>query len=46
MEVMWKVVWEIIETCIKTVVKTHDVLHWFRAGRGVSTAIVDIKIFH
>ena len=34
----------VIDTCIKTVVESHNVLHGFLPGRGVETAIMDIKI--
>ena len=34
----------IIDTLIKKAVTYHDVLHRFRAGRGMGTAIMELKL--
>ena len=44
LEVVWKVVEAVIDTRIKSVVQFHDVLHWFCAGRGAGTAIMELKV--
>ena len=40
----WKVVEAVIDNWIKTVVQFHNFLHVFCTGRGLGTAIMDIKI--
>ena len=43
LEIVWNVVNAVIDTHIKTAVQFHNVLHRFRAGRGVRTATIEIK---
>ena len=44
LEVIWKVVEAVIDTWIKTVLQFHNVLHWYCAGIGIGTAIMDLKL--
>ena len=43
LETLWKVLDELIDTCLCTILQMHDFLHRFRAGRGMGTAIMDLK---
>ena len=40
LETFWKVVEALIDTRIRASIKSHDVLHGFRDGRGMGTAIM------
>ena len=44
LEVVWKVVEAVIDTQIKSVVQLHYVLHGFCTGRGIGTAIMDLRL--
>ena len=44
LEVLCKVVEDIIGTRVKTTVKFHDILHGFRANRGIWVVIVDLTM--
>ena len=44
LKTLWKVVEVIIDTIIRASIHFHDVIHWFRARRGVGTAIMDLKL--
>ena len=44
LEVLFKLVLAITDTWIKTLVTLHDVLHGFRAIRGMGTAIMELNI--
>ena len=39
-ELIWKVVEEIINTHLRAIVHLHNVLHRFRTGRGMGTAVL------
>ena len=42
---LWKVVEAIIDTRLLASIQFHDVFHGFRAGRGMGTANMDIKLY-
>ena len=44
LEIVWKVMEAVIDIQIKSVVQLHDFLYRFHAGRGVGTAIVELKL--
>ena len=44
LETLWKVVEVLINTRLRVSLQLHDVLHGFRAGRGVGTAIMELKL--
>ena len=44
LEVVWKVVEAVIDTRIKSVVQFHNVLQGFCTGRGIGTAIMDLRL--
>ena len=44
LKVAWMVVEAVIDNCIKTVLQFHNVLHWYCAGIGIGTAIMDLKL--
>ena len=44
LEVVWKVVESVIDSRIKTAVRFNDVLRVFHEGRGMGTAIMEIKL--
>ena len=43
-ETLWKVVESLIDTCLHTILQLHDDLHGFRSGRGMGTAIIELKL--
>ena len=44
LETLWRVVEAIIDTCLRASISFHNVLHGFRALRGIGTAILELKI--
>ena len=46
MEVVWKAMAVILNHCFNTYITYHDSLHGFRAGRGMGTSILDVKLLH
>ena len=44
LEFIWKVVEAVIDTLIKTAIQFDDVLPGFRAGRGMGTIVMDLKL--
>ena len=44
LEILWKVVDALIYTHLRASLQMHDVLHEFRAGTGMGTAILDLKL--
>ena len=45
LETLWKVVDAIIDTRLRSSIHFYYVLHRFRAGRGVETATMELKLF-
>ena len=43
-EVMWKVVAEILNRRLTASIAFHDLLHFFREGRGTGTATLEAKL--
>ena len=46
MEVVWKVIVVIINCLITASITYHDFLHGFRAGRGMGTATLEVRLIH
>ena len=44
LKTLWKVVEALIDTRLRSSLKIHDVLHRFRAGKGMGTAIMEFKL--
>ena len=44
LETLWKVVEALIDTRLRSRLQMHDVLHGFRAGRGMGMDIMDLKL--
>jgi hypothetical protein len=45
LEVLWKLLKSIIDGRLKAAISFQDALHGFRPGRGMTTAIIDAKLF-
>ena len=43
---LWKAVEALIDTRLHDSLQFHDVLHRFRSGRGMRTAIMELKLVH
>ena len=43
-EVLWKAVASLLNCRLVSAIMFHDVLHWFRAGRGEGTAALKAKL--
>ena len=46
LETLWKVVEALIDTCLRASLQMNNILHGFRKGRGMGTAIMELKIAH
>ena len=44
LELLWKVVEAIIDTCLRASVHIHNTIHRLRAGRGIGTSTLEIKL--
>ena len=44
LELLWKVVEAIIDTRLRASVRFHEILHRFRTGRGMGTAILELDL--
>ena len=43
LETLWRVVEALIDTTLCASLHLHDVIHGFRAGRGMGMAVMDMK---
>ena len=43
-EVLWKMVTSLLNLQLTTPIKLHNVLHGFRAGRGMGTSEIEAKL--
>ena len=44
LETLWKVVEAIVGNGLREIISFHDVIHGFRAGRVMETAILELKL--
>ena len=46
LETLWKVVEALIDTCLRASLQMNNILHGFRKGIGMGTAIMELKLAH